>query len=90
MQHLPMGTITMLFTDIEGSTHLLEHLGERYTDVLAECRSLLRTVFHACCAATRSTRTEMPSSWLSHVLRTRCRQPWPHNTPLLHMTGRME
>jgi predicted ATPase/class 3 adenylate cyclase/DNA-binding CsgD family transcriptional regulator len=48
MQHLPMGTITLLFTDIEGSTHLLEQLGKRYLDVLADCRSLLRTAFHAC------------------------------------------
>ncbi len=44
---LPMGTVTLLFTDIEGSTHLLEQLGEHYTDVLAECRHLLRTAFHA-------------------------------------------
>jgi predicted ATPase/class 3 adenylate cyclase/DNA-binding CsgD family transcriptional regulator len=42
-----MGTVTLLFTDIEGSTQLLEHLGERYSDVLAECQSLLRTAFHA-------------------------------------------
>ena len=47
MQHLPVGTVTLLFTDIEGSTHLLEQLGERYTGVLAEYRSLLRTTFHA-------------------------------------------
>src|ERR1700694_4898308 len=47
MQHLPVGTVTLLFTDIEGSTHLLEQLGERYTGVLAEDRSLLRTTFHA-------------------------------------------
>src|SRR5437667_9628603 len=44
---LPMGNVTLLFTDIEGSTHLLEQLGEHYTDVLAECRHLLRTAFHA-------------------------------------------
>ena len=48
MQHLPMGTVTLLFSGIEGSTQLLEQLGERYTDVLAECRSLLRTAFQAC------------------------------------------
>ncbi len=48
MQHLPTGTVTLLFTDIEGSTQLLEQLGPRYPDVLAECRSLLRTAFHGC------------------------------------------
>jgi len=43
--NLPAGTVTMLFTDIEGSTHLLQQLGDRYADVLAECRYLLRTAF---------------------------------------------
>jgi predicted ATPase/class 3 adenylate cyclase/DNA-binding CsgD family transcriptional regulator len=47
MPELPTGTITLLFADIEGSTQLLKQLDERYTDVLAECRSLLRTAFHA-------------------------------------------
>src|SRR5437763_16520566 len=47
MQHLPTGTVTLLFTDIEGSTRLLEQLGPRYPEVLAECRSLLRSAFHA-------------------------------------------
>jgi predicted ATPase/class 3 adenylate cyclase/DNA-binding CsgD family transcriptional regulator len=40
-----MGTVTLLFTDIQGSTRL-QQLGERYADVLAECRQVLRTVFH--------------------------------------------
>jgi predicted ATPase/class 3 adenylate cyclase/DNA-binding CsgD family transcriptional regulator len=44
--HLPRGTVTLLFTDIEGSTQLLEQLGERYANVLAECRRLLRHAFH--------------------------------------------
>src|ERR1700687_2436788 len=48
MPDLPTGTVTMLFSDIEGSTHLLEQLGERYSDALAEYRSLLRASFHAC------------------------------------------
>src|SRR5258708_446668 len=45
MQNLPAGTVTLLFTDIEGSTRLLQRLGERYAGVLAECRQLLRGVF---------------------------------------------
>jgi predicted ATPase/class 3 adenylate cyclase len=44
MAPLPAGTVTFLFTDIEGSTRLLQHLGDRYADVLAEYRRLLRTV----------------------------------------------
>jgi class 3 adenylate cyclase len=35
---LPHGTVTFLFTDIEGSTRLLEKLGDEYADVLAEHR----------------------------------------------------
>jgi YVTN family beta-propeller protein len=40
---LPSGTVTFLFTDIEGSTQLLKNLGgERYDEVLAEHQRLLR------------------------------------------------
>ena len=42
---LPTGTVTLLFTDIEESTYLLQQLGDRYTSVLAECRHLLRATF---------------------------------------------
>jgi class 3 adenylate cyclase len=42
VRHLPSGTVTLLFTDIEGSTRLLEELGHGYTDVLAEHRRVLR------------------------------------------------
>src|SRR5258708_22672847 len=45
MSKLPTGTVTLLFTDIEGSTHLLQQLGEQYTSVLSEYRDLLRTAF---------------------------------------------
>ena len=37
--------MTLLFTDIEGSTALLHELGERYADVLAKHRRLLRDAF---------------------------------------------
>jgi len=47
MHQLPTGTVTFLFTDIEGSTALLQLLGVRYTDVLTECRDLLRAAFQA-------------------------------------------
>jgi predicted ATPase/class 3 adenylate cyclase len=42
---LPSGTVTFLFTDIEGSTRLLGELGERYADVLAEHNRILREAF---------------------------------------------
>ena len=45
MPELPTGTLTLLFTDIEGSTRLLDELGQRYVDVLAEHHRLLREAF---------------------------------------------
>ena len=43
--HLPSGTITFLFTDIEGSTRLLKRLGDDYPLLLADHHSLLRKLF---------------------------------------------
>ena len=48
MGELPAGTITMLFSDIEGSTALLRRLGDRYADALSAQRSLLRAAFADC------------------------------------------
>ena len=44
---MPTGTVTMLFTDIEGSTRLLKQLGEQYGELLADHRQLLREAFAA-------------------------------------------
>jgi class 3 adenylate cyclase len=44
---LPGGTVTFLFTDIEGSTRLLQELGDEYAQVVADHRRLLRDVFKA-------------------------------------------
>jgi predicted ATPase/class 3 adenylate cyclase/DNA-binding CsgD family transcriptional regulator len=45
MGELPAGTITMLFSDIEGSTVLLNALGDRYGEALSAQRALLRAAF---------------------------------------------
>ena len=45
MGSLPSGTITCLFTDVEGSTRLLAELGSGYAEALAEHRRVLRRVF---------------------------------------------
>ena len=42
MTALPTGTITFLFSDIEGSTHLAERLGERWRTLLEEHREIVR------------------------------------------------
>jgi class 3 adenylate cyclase len=45
---LPSGTVTFLFTDVEGSTRLLEEIGdEAYEEALAVHRRIVR----AACAA---------------------------------------
>jgi predicted ATPase/class 3 adenylate cyclase len=41
------GTVTLVFTDIEGSTRLLSELGDRYDTVLQDQRRLLRDAFNA-------------------------------------------
>lgn len=54
MRYLPFtrrplapGTVTLLFTDIEGSTRLLKALGNRFGDLLDDHRRLLRQAFRA-------------------------------------------
>jgi predicted ATPase/class 3 adenylate cyclase len=44
---LPTGTVTFLFSDIEGSTRLLGQLGERYPPILETHQRLLRNAFAA-------------------------------------------
>ncbi len=39
---LPSGLVTLLFTDIEGSTHLLHQLGDGYAEVLASVREAIK------------------------------------------------
>jgi class 3 adenylate cyclase len=45
MPALPSGTVTFVFSDIEGSTALLKQLGERYDGVLSDHRRLMRECF---------------------------------------------
>ena len=44
MSQFPSGTVTFLFTDVEGSTTLIKELGDEYAKVIAEHRELLKTV----------------------------------------------
>jgi len=45
LRDLPGGTVTFLFTDIEGSTQLLRELGKAYLNAFAEHRRILREAF---------------------------------------------
>jgi class 3 adenylate cyclase len=47
MSALPGGTVTFVFTDIEGSTRLLQELGDQYADVTRDHRRLVRGTFGA-------------------------------------------
>src|SRR5947208_12638664 len=42
---LPTGVVTLLFTDVEGSTRLLRELGDDYGEALHEHRRRLRAAF---------------------------------------------
>jgi YVTN family beta-propeller protein len=44
---LPSGTVTFLFTDIEGATRLLKQLGSNYGEALTEHQRILRAAFAA-------------------------------------------
>jgi class 3 adenylate cyclase len=45
---LPSGFVTMLMTDIEGSTTLLDRLGEAYGELLSEVREIQRVAVKSC------------------------------------------
>ena len=45
MSKPPSGTVTLLFSDIEGSTKLLQRTGDAYAELLAEHRRLLQEAF---------------------------------------------
>jgi hypothetical protein len=91
MPELPRGTLPVLHTDIENSTPLTVHLGDRYPEVLAPHGALLRAAFaaHEGCeidtqgdslAASRSSRPSASRGQLSPV-RCSCLTPskswWP-------------
>ena len=47
MSTLPTGTVTFVFTDIEGSTRLLQQFGDAYGDVTRDHRGIVRDTFGA-------------------------------------------
>src|SRR5262245_19551643 len=47
MTSLPTGTVTLLFTDIEGSTRLLHRLGDRYAALLADHHQIVERAIAA-------------------------------------------
>lgn len=84
---LPGGTVTFLFTDIEGSTRLLTRLGDRYPDLLGEHGAILREAVTAAGGVEVSTEgdsffcvfTSAPKEVEAAVAAQRglARHPWP-------------
>ena len=60
---LPSGTVTLLFTDIEGSTRLIEEIGEEaYVQALTQHRRALREAFTAASATQNTPARKLPTS----------------------------
>jgi class 3 adenylate cyclase len=75
VSQLPQGTVTLVFTDIEGSTRLLHLLGPAYEDFLATHRAFLRDAFSSHAGmdvGIQGDASSMPSSPPATPLR-----PWP-------------
>ncbi len=87
MVTLPTGTVAFLVSAIEGSMRLQQQLGDRYADVLSECRRLHRTAseshdggevdIHGDAWCFAFPRAKMALSAAVAALRAINRYPWP-------------
>jgi predicted ATPase/class 3 adenylate cyclase len=94
---LPTGTVTFLFTDIEGSTRLLRHDRQAYGTALADHRRLMRAAFAAC--GGREVDTQGDSFFAAfptavqavtaavEAQRSLAGHPWPDGVPVLVRMG---
>src|SRR5690349_20053048 len=89
MPTLPSGTLTFYFSDIEGSTRLLEALGDRYTPMLERHREIVRRAFAARGGIEVGTQgdsffavfEDAPEAIVAAVTiqRDMAAEPWPHD-----------
>ena len=89
---LPSGTVTFLFSDVEGSTQLARKLGDGYPNVLAEHVRLLRAAFEEQGGYEIDTQGDSlfaafpraKDAVLAAVTAQRaiCEHPWPENAEL--------
>jgi predicted ATPase/class 3 adenylate cyclase len=89
---LPTGTVTFLFTDIEGSTRLMQELGDRYVQAQVEHHAILREAFAS--GNGRELRTEGDSFFCvfasavdgcraaAQAQREFARREWPEGKPI--------
>jgi predicted ATPase/class 3 adenylate cyclase len=92
MDHLPTGTVTFLFTDIEGSTKALQALGDRWLKVVEDHNRLLRDAIReadgvdlrtegdAMFAVFRSAPAAATAATAAQ--RALADHPWPDETPI--------
>jgi predicted ATPase/class 3 adenylate cyclase len=94
---IPSGTVTFLFTDIEGSTQLLMHLHKQYTFLLAEHFHILRGIiakFSGHVVDTQGdalfasfTRATQAVNAAVEAQRALAAHPWPEEIKLLVRMG---
>jgi DNA-binding NarL/FixJ family response regulator/class 3 adenylate cyclase len=92
MLELPTGTVTFLFSDVEGSTELLRRLRDGYADVMADHEQLLRAAFQECGGHEINTQGDSffvafrkPKAAVSAAVRAQrslARHPWPDDAEL--------
>lgn len=90
---MPVGVVTFLFTDIQGSTQLLRKLGDRYSDVLRTHNQLLRDAFRAQDGWEVDTQGDaffvcftsphQAVAAAADAQRALCAYPWPEDQPVL-------
>ena len=89
---LPTGTVTFLFTDIEGSTRLMQELGDEYVQAQLTHHEILRAAFRS--GNGRELRTEGDSFFCvfqsaldacgsaAQAQRELSKHEWPHGKPI--------
>jgi DNA-binding NarL/FixJ family response regulator/class 3 adenylate cyclase len=92
MPQLPTGTVTFLFSDVEGSTELLRRLRNAYAQVMADHERLLRAAFQT--TGGHEINTQGDSFFVAfrkpkdavgaavEAQRALARQPWPEGAEL--------
>lgn len=94
---LPRGTVTFMFTDIQGSTKLLQRLGDGYGPALSTHRSLMREAFSARSGVEVDTQGDaffvaFPDATQAVRAAVECQRvlidhPWEHGDPVLVRMG---
>jgi predicted ATPase/class 3 adenylate cyclase len=94
---MPVGVVTFLFTDIQGSTRLLRKLGDRYGEVLSTHNRLMRDAFR--CHDGWEVDTQGDAFFIcfaspqqavaaaADAQRALCACPWPEDQPVLVRMG---